>query len=276
MMNSARINVGAQGVELGECALQRAGAYARERIQSARAGSGDRTPVAIVEHPDVRRMLLRMRALTEAARALLYYTAGQVDRGTPRADLLVPLIKAWGTDVGMEVTSLGVQVHGGMGYIEETGAAQHLRDARIPPIYEGTNGIQAADLVTRKLEMEDGGVLAALMAEIVHDAAEDAPLSRLAQSCAAIGAWMRGGASLDDRLAGSVPFCTMCAVAVAGWQMLRQARAVQAGEAPALARLKPVTARYFLDQIVPEAAGLEAAARGGAALFYTLDAGEIA
>jgi hypothetical protein len=208
---------------------------------------------------------------------LLYYTAGQVDRGTPRAHLLVPLIKSWGTDVGMEVTGLGVQVHGGMGYVEETGAAQHLRDARIPPIYEGTNGIQAADLVTRKLEMEDGGVLAALMAEIVHDAAaEEAPLARLAESCGAIGTWMRTEASLDDRLAGSVPFCTMCAVAVAGWQMLRQARAADAGEAPALARLKPVTARYVLDHVVPEAAGLEAAARGGSALLYTLDAGEIA
>ncbi|HTM94509.1 MAG TPA: acyl-CoA dehydrogenase [Croceibacterium sp.] len=276
MMNSARINVGAQGVELGERALQQAGAYARERIQSARAGSGDKTPVAIIEHPDVRRMLLRMRALTEAARVLLYYTAGQVDRGTPRAHLLVPLIKAWGTDVGMEVSGLGVQVHGGMGYIEETGAAQHLRDARIPPIYEGTNGIQAADFVTRKLDMEDGNVLAALMAEIAHDAAGEAPLVRLAGSCATIGAWMRGEASLDDRLAGSVPFCTMCAVAVAGWQMLRQARAVAAGEAPALARLKPATARYFLDQIVPEATGLEAAARGGAALLYSLDAGELA
>lgn len=276
MMNSARINVGAQGVELAERALQQAGAYARERIQSARAGSSDRTPVAIVEHPDVRRMLLRMRALTEAARALLYYTAGQVDRRSPRADLLVPLIKAWGTDVGMEVTSLGVQVHGGMGYIEETGAAQHLRDARIPPIYEGTNGIQAADLVTRKLEMEGGGPLSALMAEIVHDANDEAALASLANTCAAIGKWMFEEASLDDRLAGSVPFCTMCAVAVAGWQMLLQSRAVAAGEAPSLARLKPVTARYFLDQIVPEAAGLEASARAGAALLYKLEAGELA
>jgi alkylation response protein AidB-like acyl-CoA dehydrogenase len=275
MMNSARINVGAQGVELGERALQQAGAYARERVQSARAGAADKSPVAIVEHPDVRRMLLRMRALTEAARALLYYTAGQVDRGTARAELLVPLIKAWGTDVGMEVTSLGVQVHGGMGYIEETGAAQHLRDARIPPIYEGTNGIQAADLVTRKLGLEDGGVLDALMAEIAREAGNEAHLAKLAETCAAIGTWMRAEASLDDRLAGSVPFCTMCAVAVAGWQMLRQMRAVEVGAAPTLAKVKPVTARYFLDQVVPEALGLEAAARGGAALLYALDAQEI-
>jgi hypothetical protein len=222
-------------------------------------------------------MLLRMRSLTEAARALLYYTAGQVDRRAPRADLLVPLIKAWGTDIGMEVTSLGVQVHGGMGFIEETGAAQHLRDARIPPIYEGTNGIQAADLVTRKLAMDDGGVLAALMREIAADAGDEAPhLAKLAQTCAEIGTWMLTEASLDDRLAGSVPFCTMCAVAAAGWQMLRQMRAVVAGEAPALARLKPVTARYFLDQVVPEARGLEASARGGATLLYTLGADELA
>jgi hypothetical protein len=163
-----------------------------------------------------------------------------------------------------------------MGYIEETGAAQHFRDARIIPIYEGTNGIQAADLVTRKLEMEDGGVLAALMAEIVHDAAGEAPLAHLAESYAALGAWMRDEASLDDRLAGSVPFCTMCAVAVAGWQMLLQARAVAAGEAPALARRKPVTSQYFLGQVVPEAIGLEAAVRGGSGLLYKLDAGELA
>ena len=154
MMNSARINVGSQGVQVAEAATQRAVAYARDRVQSARAGSADKASVAIIEHPDVRRMLLRMRALTESARGLLYYTSGQVDRGTlgdaaaqARAELLVPLIKSWGTDVGCEVASLGVQVHGGTGFIEETGAAQHFRDARITPIYEGTNGIQAVDLV---------------------------------------------------------------------------------------------------------------------------------
>lgn len=273
MMNSARINVGSQGVQVAEAAWQRARAYARERVQSARAGSPDKTPVAIVEHPDVRRMLLRMRALTEGARALLYYTAGQVDRGAggdpvakARADLLVPLIKAWGTDVGVEVASLGVQIHGGMGFIEETGAAQHHRDARIAPIYEGTNGIQAADLVTRKLGMEDGGVLTALMAEIAHEARDVGPLAELAQACANVGEWMQHGASLDDKLAGSVPFLTMCAVAVAGWQLLRQGRAPHAPPG------KPVVARWFLARIVPEALGLEASATGGAALLYELDA----
>jgi alkylation response protein AidB-like acyl-CoA dehydrogenase len=280
MMNSARINVGSQGVQLAERAWQQAKHFATERIQSARAGSADKRPVAIIEHPDVRRMLLRMRALTEAARALLYYTAGKVDRGAlgdqaaqQRADLLVPLLKGWGTDIGMEVTSLNIQIHGGMGFIEETGAAQLLRDSRIPPIYEGTNGIQAADLVTRKLGMEGGGVLAALMAEIAKDAADGSALVALADECAAIGEWMTDQASLDDRLAGSVPYLTMCAVAVAGWQLLRQSRAASDGQGgAAIARSKPVVARYFLDHIVPEASGLKAAAMGGASLLYALDA----
>ena len=282
MMNSARINVGAQGVMVAEAALQKASAYARERIQSARAGSPDKAPVAIVEHPDVRRMLLRMRALTEGARALLYYTCGQIDRATlgdaaarARADLLVPLIKSWGTDIGCEVASLGVQVHGGMGFIEETGAAQHFRDARITPIYEGTNGIQAADLVTRKLGMENGGILAELMAEIGSEAHDEPLLAALARDCAEIGTWMIDQASLDDRLAGSVPFQTMCAVASAGWQLLRQARAAS-GSAGNLARTKPVVARYFLTSLVAEAAGLKMAATGGAALLYELDAEALA
>lgn len=283
MMNSARINVGNQGVQIAERALQQAMAYARERVQSARAGGASRAPVPIIEHPDVRRMLLRMKALTEGGRALLYYTSGQVDRATlgdgaaqARADLLVPLIKAWGTDIGMEVASLGIQVHGGMGYIEETGAAQHLRDARIPPIYEGTNGIQAADLVTRKLAMDNGGVLAALMADVARDGADEPNLAALAQECAQIGEWMLHDATLDDRLAGSVPFCTMCAVATAGWQLLRQFRAVAAGESPALAATKPVSVRFFLDRLVPEALGLAASARAGAELLYTLDAEQLA
>ena len=285
MMNSARINVGNQGVQLAEAATRQALAFAKERIQSARAGAESRAPVAIIEHPDVRRMLLRMKALTEASRALLYYPAGQVDRAAlgdlgakARADLLVPLIKAWGTDIGMEVTSLGIQVHGGMGFIEETGAAQLFRDARIPPIYEGTNGIQAADLVTRKLPMEDGAVLFVLMGEISEmSVAEDAPaLDALAGDCVAIGHWMLKEASLDDRLAGSVPFCTMCAVAVAGWQLLRQARAARSGESPALATAKRVTLRFFLEHVLPEAAGLRGSAMAGSDVLYALDADQLA
>ena len=283
MMNNARINVGNQGVQIAERALQQALAFAAERIQSPRAGAASKDPVAIIEHPDVRRMLVRMRALTEAARALLYYTTGQVDRATAgneaagaRAEVLVPLLKAWATDAAMEVTSMGIQVHGGMGFVEETGAAQHFRDSRIPPIYEGTNGIQAADLVTRKLGMDNGGVLKALLADVAADAGTDAPsLAALAQRCSAIADWMLADASLDDRLAGSVPFCSMCAVTVAGWMMLHERRAVDQGAAPALAPAKRVTTAYFLDQIVAEAAGLEAGARAGAQMFYALSAEEL-
>ncbi|MGH6786022.1 MAG: acyl-CoA dehydrogenase [Novosphingobium sp.] len=278
MMNSARINVGNQGVQIAERALQAAQGYARERVQ----GSRERRPVAIIEHPDVRRMLLRMRALTEASRALLYYTAGQVDRGSlgdaaaaARADCLVPMLKAWGTDIGCEVASLGVQVHGGMGFVEETGAAQHYRDARIAPIYEGTNGIQAADLVTRKLGLEAGGVLTSLLAEIAADTADTPTLGALAEDCLATARWMLGHASPDDRLAGSVPFCTMCAIAVAGWQLQRQARAA-AAEDHALQQSKAITAEYFASRIAAEARGLVGEAQAGASLLYALDAAALA
>ncbi|MXO96934.1 acyl-CoA dehydrogenase [Erythrobacter aquimaris] len=278
MMNNARINVGNQGVQIGERATQQAMDYAKERVQSARAGSPDRNPVSIIEHPDVRRMLLRMKALTEGSRALLYYTAGQVDRGTlgddaarARGEVLTPLIKAWGTDIGIEVASLGIQVHGGMGFVEETGAAQHWRDSRIAPIYEGTNGIQAADLVTRKLGMDDGQALISLTEDIARDCADEPALFALAGDCAAVAKWMREEASLDDRLSGSVPFTTMLSVAVAGWQLLRQMRAVEAGNAPALAKTKQASVRFFLDRIVPEAAGLRAAATAGSHGLYAID-----
>ncbi len=156
MMNNARLNVGLQGVAIAERAYQQARDFARQRVQSrpVTATSGDTYP--IIHHPDVRRMLLSMRAQTEAMRALAYYTAGAIDRARHypdsearaaqqrRVDLLIPVVKAWSTDLGVEIASTGVQVHGGMGFIEETGAAQHLRDARIAPIYEGTNGIQAS------------------------------------------------------------------------------------------------------------------------------------
>ena len=279
MMNNARINVGNQGVQIGERATQQALAYARDRVQSARAGSPDKTPVAIIEHPDVRRMICRMKALTEGARALLYYCAGQVDRGNlgdaaarARAEIIVPLIKAWGTDIGVEVAGLGIQIHGGMGFVEETGAAQHWRDSRIAPIYEGTNGIQAADLVTRKLGLDGGEAMVALFETIARETADETALAALAQACAHVARWMRDEASLDDRLAGSVPFCTMAAVAVAGWQLTKQAAAVAAGAAPEVAATKPVTVRFFLDRIVPEAAGLKAGATAGAGLLYTLPA----
>lgn len=280
MMNNARINVGNQGVQIGERATQQALAYAKERIQGQRTGDGGPKAAAILEHPDVRRMLLRMKALTEGARALLYYTAGQVDRGTlgnadakARAEVLVPLLKAWGTDIGVEVASLGVQVHGGMGFVEETGAAQHYRDARIAPIYEGTNGIQAADLVTRKFSLEDGVPVGRLIGDITHEAGVhgETALAALAQDCAAVVGWMRDEASIDDRLAGSVPFCTMLAVATAGWQLLRQLRSFD-GQPPAA---KVASVRFFLDRVVPEASGLRRSATAGAADLYALSAEQL-
>ncbi|WP_136161386.1 acyl-CoA dehydrogenase [Sphingomonas flavalba] len=268
MMNNARLNVGLQGVQIAERARQQAAAYARERVQGGQ-------PIAA--YPDVRRMLLRMAALTQAARALVYYAGGQLDRAhlgdadaQARLDLLTPLAKAYGTDVGCEVSSLGVQVHGGMGYIEETGAAQHFRDARIAPIYEGTNGIQAADLVGRKLGLEGGAVFAALLADIRAEA--------VPELAALVGAVERAGATLaaagaEDRLAGSHPFLTMLSVATCGWLMARQARAAETADAdPAFLALKKAAARFYLERIVPEAIGLEAGATGGAGLLYAVDA----
>ena len=274
MMNNARLNVGLQGVSIAERAMQQAVGYAMERVQGSRQGR----PARIVEFPDVRRMLLRMKALTQAARALVYYTSGQIDRGRlggnearMRADLLTPLVKAYGTDVGVEVTSLGVQVHGGMGYIEETGAAQHYRDARIAPIYEGTNGIQAADLVGRKLPMEGGEVLGRLLAEIRNEAAGEAALLSLADDCQEVGQALLD-AGMDDRLAGSYPFLTMLSTAAAGWLMARQLVALDSFDGdPAFAAMKRAAARFYLDQIVPEARGLKAAARASAAVLYSVD-----
>ncbi len=278
MMNNARLNVGLQGVQIGERATQAAIAYARNRVQGGKA---------IVDHPDVRRMLLRMKALTQGARALLYYAAGQVDRARlgsedakARVDLLTPLAKAYGTDIGCEVASLGVQVHGGMGFIEETGAAQYYRDIRIAPIYEGTNGIQAADLVGRKLGLEGGVVAASLLADTRREAADEAALMQLTDTVERAAEWMNG-ASADDRLAGSYPFLDMMSVMTAGWLMARQGRAASAmlaaGEGDtAFLYAKRVIARYYLDHIVPEALGKAAAATAGAGLLYELTAEELA
>ena len=276
MMNNARLNVGLQGVQVAERATQQAVGYARDRVQSARAGGASRDPVAIIQHPDVRRMLLRMKALTQGSRALVYYAAGQLDRAhmgdadaNDRLELLTPLAKAWGTDVGCEVASLGVQVHGGMGFIEETGAAQHYRDIRIAPIYEGTNGIQAADLVGRKLGLSGGAAFASLIADMRAEAQNEG-LRSLIDASEAVGHHL-SGASADDRLAGSYPFLTMLSVAVAGWLMERQARIAAGadGDANFLA-MKQAAARYFVAQIVPEAEGLKASAVAGADVLYAV------
>ncbi len=269
MMNAARLQVGLQGVAVAEAATQHAVAYAMERIQSARAGSPSRKAVPIIQHPDVRRMLLRMKALTMGARALVYQAVGMADRAKAgvegaqaRVDVLTPLAKAWGTDVGCEVASLGVQVHGGMGFIEETGAARFYRDVRIAPIYEGTNGIQAADLVNRKL-----GLVASLLADLRRDGAGEGKLLDLIDRIEKITVGY-ADVSIDDRLAGSYPLLTMLSVAAAGGLMARQLRAAGDGNSDFLT-MKRAAARYFLDVIVPEAAGLAASATAGAELLYS-------
>ncbi len=276
MMNNARLNVGLQGVQIAERATQHAVAYARERVQSARAGGG-REPVAIIEHPDVRRMLMRMKAQTQAARALVYLAAGEVDRAglgdaaaQQRLDLLTPLAKAHGTDIGCEVSSLAIQVHGGMGYVEETGVAQFFRDARITPIYEGTNGIQAADLVGRKLSMNNGGAVLGLIAEMRGQAA-DAGLVALIEGCDEVARRLLT-ADVEDRLAASYPFLTMLSTAVCGWLMEAQGRATATAEGdPEFLKMKRAVADFYVAQIVPEALGLKAAAMASAAQLYALE-----
>ncbi len=279
MMNNARLGVGAQGIGVAEAAYQHALAYAQDRKQG-------KTPLgegAIIDHADVRRMLAMMKAEVFAARAIALACGLAMDMGratgdahwTARAALLTPIAKAHGTDIGCEVSSMGVQIHGGMGFIEETGAAQYFRDARITPIYEGTNGIQAADLVTRKLGMDGGAALTTFLETIARESAHEADLFALIGDCAAVAHWMREEASLDDRLAGSVPFCNMMAVAVSGWQLNRQLAVVAAGEPSDPGDAKRVAVRFFLDRIVPEARGLKASATGGAAALYELSADQL-
>ncbi|NCP12046.1 MAG: acyl-CoA dehydrogenase [Sphingomonadales bacterium] len=283
MMNNARLNVGNQGMQIAERATQGALRYATERVQGSRTRLGpvaQTGPVAIIEHPDVRRMCVRMKALTEAARALTYYAAGAVDRATigldgaqARVDILTPLVKAYGTDIGCEVASIALQVHGGMGYVEETGAAQHYRDARIAPIYEGTNGIQAADLVGRKLGLEGGAAIKRLVADIRAGAGDDPALALLADTLAELVQWLQTNASDDDRLAGSTPFLNMLATATCGWLMARERDALATDDdvSPDFAAAKRQTVRFYLDQVVPAATGLKAAVLAGAQPLYACD-----
>ena len=282
MMNNARLNVGLQGVQIAEGATQKAIWFAQERVQSAKAGGPSRDPVAIIEHPDVRRMLLRMKAGTQAIRALLYYASGAVDRATlgepgsrEMVDLLTPLAKTYGTDMGSEIASLGIQVHGGMGFVEETGAAQYYRDIRIAAIYEGTNGIQAADLVGRKLGMEGGEVIRRHLQSIAADATDHGGLAALTGACIEVTEYM-SRASIDDRLAGSYAFTTMMAVATSGWLMLKQLHAAEtelaADAGNAFLTAKRVACRYYLEVMVPEAMALKGSAMAGSDLLYVLDA----
>jgi alkylation response protein AidB-like acyl-CoA dehydrogenase len=281
MMNRARLHVGLQGVGTAECATQMAMAYARERKQGRTAGmkSGEMAP--IIAHPDVRRMLLTMRALTQAARAICYTTAMAIDRAERSADqaarekwqhqasLLTPLAKAFSTDIANEVTSLGVQVHGGMGYVEETGAAQLFRDARIAAIYEGTNGIQAIDLVTRKLPLADGAIVAAhidqLRGVIQSLSASNDPafgwsavrLGDAVESLSRTTNWLLGRLDKepDAALAGATPYLRLFGFATGGCLLAQEALAALRLGTDAAARL--AVTRFFAENFAVQAGALE-------------------
>jgi alkylation response protein AidB-like acyl-CoA dehydrogenase len=295
MMNQARLAVALQGVGVAERATQQALAYARERKQG-RAISVTEGSSSIIAHPDVKRMLLTMRALTGAARAITYATAVAIDRADrsaddkartaahERASLLTPVAKAFATDVGCEVSSLGVQVHGGMGYIEETGAAQHFRDARIAAIYEGTNGIQAIDLVTRKLPLSDGQAVRGYIGELRHTAeavtaANDPTFGamgvRLAEAIDSLQRttdWLLKDPHGEAALAGATPYLRLFANAAGGALLAEQALAATriAGEGSAPARI--ALARFFAEHLAVAAGGLERSIMAGDASVNTSDA----
>ena len=282
MMNHARINVGLQGVAIAERAYQGALAYAKERVQTRR----------IIEHPDVRRMLMTLKATTEAIRALTYLNAAAVDRAHATgdreaqalADLLTPVTKGYGTDMGVELSSLAVQVFGGMGFVEETGAAQHLRDARIAPIYEGTNGIQALDLVNRKLPQGRWKTLFADIRADIRLLGKDGDLGAMApyldDGLAALEnatVWLLGnqGDAAADAAAGATPYLRMFGIVTGGWLLAKQALAAQArlaaGEGdPAFLEAKITTARFFAEQVVPQGTALLGPVTRGAGLLYAL------
>ncbi|MCX7360601.1 MAG: acyl-CoA dehydrogenase [Alphaproteobacteria bacterium] len=284
MMNNARLSVGIQGLAIAERAYQQAASFARTRVQSKDDGKPNPVPVSIVHHPDVRRMLMSMRAQIEAMRALGYYTAAGIDgalrhpdkeaarKTQDRVDLLIPIVKAWFTDLGNEIASTGVQIHGGMGFIEETGAAQHLRDARILPIYEGTNGIQARDLVGRKVAKDGGETMLGLVAEMRALAGElkaapgddmeairDGVLAS-AEALEEATIWVAQSvkAELVTALAGSGPFLRLAGTALGGWLLARSALVAQNRLAtrdgdPAFMEAKLITARFYAEVILPPA-----------------------
>ncbi len=271
MMNHARLEVGLSGVSLGERAYQHALAYARERIQGRLPGSGE--PTAIIEHGDVRRMLLQMRSLTEAARALAYHTCAAVDfshhhpdedaraRSQRRVDLLTPVVKGWTTEIAQEITSLGIQIHGGMGYIEETGAAQYARDARITPIYEGTNGIQAADLVDRKVLRDGGTALNELLDEMAACAAaagdELAPLGkRLDEAVTGVreaARFLLDNAADQPRLSGAVAFDFLMLLGhtSGAWKLIEAVQLAAREGANDIHAGKLAMARFYCASILP-------------------------
>ena len=283
MMNAARFAVGVQGVAIAERATQAALAYARTRLQGRPVDGSAPGAVAIIQHPDVRRMLMQMRATTEACRALAAFAAGSQDGpDTAIAEFLVPLVKGYCTETSVEITSLGVQIHGGMGFVEETGAAQHYRDARILPIYEGTTAIQANDLLGRKT-LRDGGATALRIAAVIAETETSLQAgSPIAQDIAARLGAARSDfqavvarlltAPVNDAYGGAVPYLMLAGNLVAGWQM---ARAVLVAEA-ALARgedrdfmtAKIATARFYVQHILTETALQRARViHGGASLL---------
>ncbi len=296
MMNAARFAVGIQGLSVSERAYQKAVSYARDRIQS-RDLAGSPGPVAIIHQPDVRRMLMSMRAQIEAARALSYVAAATSDaahfsddeatRKSNQAfyEYLVPIVKGWITEMSIDVTSTGVQVHGGMGFIEETGAAQHYRDARILPIYEGTTAIQANDLVGRKTVRDGGAVAKGIIAQVRQTVAElqgDAQLqpiaARLADAADALEQvveYVVANVKSDIKavFAGSVPYLKMAGVVLGGWQMARAAAIaggkLKSGEGDGkFYEAKLATARFYAEQILPQALAYRTAiVDGGAAVM---------
>jgi butyryl-CoA dehydrogenase len=307
MMNAARFGVGLQGIGLAERAYQQALAFAKDRVQS-RDVAGSSGPVTIIHHPDVRRMLMNMRSQTEAARALAYVGAGLSDQAHYHPDeqqraeslavyeYLVPVIKGWSTEMAQDVTRDGVQVHGGMGFIEETGAAQHYRDAKILTIYEGTTAIQANDLVGRKTLRDGGAVARGLIAQV---RATETELAKLAEEGTENAAHfnairrqlVKGSAALESVVAyvlehartdvkgvfaGSVPYLKLAGIVLGGWQMGRAAMIAQqklaSGEGDAsFYRAKIGTARFFADHILSQASGLSSAIVEGSAGVLALD-----
>ena len=273
MMNNARLNVGLEGLAIAERAYQDAVQYALERVQSRPLDSGAGS--TIIAHPDVRRMLLWMRCHIEAMRALCYLNAHATDtarhsadanaqaRAQELADLLTPLSKAWCTDLGVEITSIAVQVFGGMGFVEETGVAQHYRDARIAPIYEGTNGIQALDLIGRKLPMRGGAVVNDLLTVIAKSAPLNGPLALAVDDVRLATDWISANASHPLRaMAGATSYLRALSVLVGGWMMQRQAEAV-AGKTDEYSTAKAVTAAFYAEQVLPTVGSLVRQATAG-------------
>jgi alkylation response protein AidB-like acyl-CoA dehydrogenase len=295
MMNAARLSVGLEGVAIAERAYQRALAWSRERLQGKPVGVPGAKTSPIVQHPDVKRMLLTMKSTTEATRALAYWTSAMLDRARKdpdeaerrrcqaMVDMLIPIVKGWSTENGIEVASLGIQVHGGMGFIEETGAAQHLRDARITTIYEGTTGIQANDLVGRKVGREQGKTVLAVVAEMESLAGElpgqkNLHLATIGDRFSSAVArfkeatqWIAETYPTNPAAvaAGSVYYLKLAGITLGGWMMTRSAliaaRQLEAGEGDAaFLRAKLLTARFYADHILPQAMGLAATTMRGA------------